>query len=254
MNNKCLCHTACNFFKNVFDKAKRNFLPVLILILILLAVITVYFGFQKEFENKDLFTCAAVLVSAAALLYNAHKIKQEDNEKSSKFYLENYIKVSSMILEKLFEKTPSRRRMNWHTASIIADKLIKLEGKITGQADKEVLKIYQRNMAHDIGLFFREQPAMYYTGIDANNHEQSLDDALKQPEIKATSDPIPKIPPSFFISKKSIKTILDIINPIFLEEVNYQYTNDEEFHNVVKFNYPNLAEYLEKLKEKGLDY
>ncbi len=192
------------------------------------------------------FTLAFVLITIATLTYQAHRNTLEDSKKNSKFYLKNYKQASEMILNRLNSDTPTRR-ISWVTASRMAHMLTKLEDKITEKADKEMLEIHQRNLAHDINAFFFDKPALYYTGRD---QAQSWDDAFQRAEIIALPGLIPKIPQLPYIPKETIMSILDITNPIWEKESGYKYTNQEEFKSIVKFNYPNVAEYFLELEKR----
>ncbi len=197
---------------------------------------------------EGICTLMLVLIALATLTYQAYRNNVDDNQKNSKFYLKNYKQTSEIILKHLRSDTPTRRT-SWISAASIADKLISLENKITCDADREILEIHQRNFAHDIHEFFFNKSAMYFTGKD---QAQSWGEAFKKPEIIASQGLISNIPLISYINKKTIKSILNITNPIWDKESGYKYSNEEQFKNVVNFNYPELGKYLEELDRRKL--
>lgn len=200
---------------------------------------------QGDIEGR--LTLALVLVTLSTLTYQAHRSRIEDAQKNSKFYLKNYKQTSEMILNRLNSDTPTRR-ISWVTASKMAHMLIKLEDKITEKADKEMLETHQRNLAHDINEFFLDKPAIYFAGRD---QAKPWDDAFPT-EIIGSSGSIPKCPQLLYIPEETIRSILDITNPIWEKEVGYKYCNKEEFESVMKLTYPCVFEYLSELKKRHL--
>jgi len=124
MSEKRLCYITCNFVNRVINKIKEYFLSFAMLISVIFCATAFFFAFQPKYKDRDLFTCAAVLISAIAIFYQADRNKKEDNKENSKFYLENYKQTADMILIRLNSDTPTRR-ISWITASEIAHKFRK---------------------------------------------------------------------------------------------------------------------------------
>lgn len=211
-------------------------------------VIGVFWICKSWSEAEVLFIASGSAFAAAALMYTAYCFQIDSKERSSKFNLENYMKASEMILRRLKSDLPTRRS-SWISAASMADKLLILVGKITEESDREFLDIYQRNFAHCINEFILEKPAIYFSG---NDKIQSWTEAFQRPEIIATPGLIPNIPLIPYINRNTIKSILNLTNDIWEKENGYKYTNEDEFHNVINFNYPKLGEYLLELKKRSL--
>src|SRR5262249_52495966 len=127
------------------------------------------------FIEKDLFTCAAVVLAAAAIAYQNNQQKLKIVQDNSKFYLEKYIDAAQMILERLDFDSPTRR-LAWYSAGSIAEKIKIFNGKITEQPDKDFLEIYRINFYHLIFELIKDKPVQYFYGVDkAKSFDEAFD-------------------------------------------------------------------------------
>lgn len=196
-------------------------------------------------DNFDSFTCSAAFFAASAITYQAYRNNISDAQSISRFYLEKYKETSASIVNYLKSDKPARR-VCWVTAAKITEMLVPLEEKISSHADKELLKIYKRYLAHDLYEFISTKSPMYFTGRD---NASSFDKALERPPIVATPGLIPKLKPLDHVAESSIKTLLNLMNLLWEDEAGYKYSTEEEYNNIVRLNYPKIAEYLLELKK-----
>lgn len=237
----------CKQFKCIKIKSLLRQIPfILTLLLALGGFVVLVQGVLFPVENFDSFTCSAAFFAASAITYQGYRNTVTDIQSTSRFYLEKYEETSKTVLKYLKSDKPSRR-VCWVTAAKITEMLIPLEQKITSLADRELLKIYQRNLAHDLYEFINTKSSMYFTGRETAS---SFDEALEKPEITTSSGLIPKFKPLEYVTESSIKSILDLMNILWGDEAGYQYTNVNEFNNVVRVNYPQVAEYLLELHKR----
>jgi hypothetical protein len=202
-------------------------------------------GLLWPMQNFDSFTCSAAFFAASAITYQGYRNNISDSQSTSRFYLEKYKETSETIVNYLKSDKPTRR-VCWVTAAKITEMLVPLEEKITSLADKELLKIYQRYLAHDLYEFISTKSPMYFTGRE---NTSSYELALERPKVIATPGLIPKPIHLDHVTESSIKTLLDLMNLLWEDEAGYKYSNEEEFNNVIRLNYPNVAEYLSELKK-----
>ena len=152
-------------------------------------------------------------IGTAALVYITYRNWRKDKKKEeSKFYLEKYILVAEMILERLQSDKPTRR-VAWVTAADLANKLEIFERKVTMPADLYFLEVYKRNYAHLIYDFLCHKMAVYFYGVD---EAIDLDDAASKCrpyDGKVVAGPVPKLV-SLDIDEGDIKSILRLFSRI----------------------------------------
>lgn len=217
----------------------------------ILGLIFLVFGVFDSSTIKDFFTASGSSFAASALMYAAWSCQNDSREKASKKYLETYIEIFGIILNRL-QSQLSSRRTSWNTASSLTDKILKIENKITNKSDMKVLEIYQRNLAHDVNEFLRSKSQLYFCGIDESSGYKTAREffnaqAQKDSVVVCNSGLIPKFNVLTYIDFRVIKSILDLTNSTWEKEVGYKYKNDDEFMNVVKMNYSELHIYLDAL-------
>lgn len=211
-------------------------------------LVMIFQGLFYPIKSLDSFTAGAAFFAAAAIAYQAHRNNVSDIQTTSRCYLEKYKETSEIIVNYLKSDKPTRR-VCWVTAAKVTEMLIGLERKISSPADKDLIKIYQRVLAHDLYEFISTKPAMYFTGRE---DASSLDEALKKPPIVAMAGLIPRPHDIDHVYKSSIKTILDLMNLLWEDEAGYKYSNEEEFNNVIRSQYAHIAEYFAELKKHNL--
>ncbi len=217
-----------------------RFLPLISTVFLSLSgIVAISQGLLFPMDNFDSFTCSAAFFAASAITYQAYRNNKNDILSTSRFYLDKYKETSVSIVDYLKSDKPARR-VCWVTAAKITEMLIPLEEKISTLADKELLKIYKRYLAHDLYEFISTKSPLYFTGRD---NASSFDKALVRPPIVATPGLIPKVKPLDYVAESSIKTLLNLMNLLWEDEASYKYSNEEEYNNIIRLNYPNIAEH-----------
>lgn len=235
----------CCLFSVWWKNAERMF-GIVTCYIILLAFASLLAGFWSH----DFFTCASALIAAAAISYQSHQISLSKKRDEPKFYLEKYMQASDMVLRRLRAGSPTKRAA-WISAASIADKMNLLKAKVTEQADKEFLEIYQRDFVHLLHEFILDKSAKYFYGV--SSEARDLNDAFDKSgfgKFSVSSGPMPNIPKMTWVEESSIRRVLELSKEAWREEGNYIWNGDEEFLSVIKINYPELFVYLNHLKNK----
>jgi len=236
----CFKITSC--IKGLWSWLKKNLkaMGCMTWFLIGLSAVITIIGF---FIEKDLFTCAAVVLAAAAIAYQNNQQKLKIVQDNSKFYLEKYIDAAQMILERLDFDSPTRR-LAWYSAGSIAEKIKIFNGKITEQPDKDFLEIYRINFYHLIFELIKDKPVQYFYGVDKAKSFDEAFDGCGYGKFSCDYGLRPHFPELTFIDKESIKRIIDIFNGIWKEVPEWTYISNIEFMNFLKFPFPNIWDYL----------
>lgn len=207
----------------------------------------IYVPYLALFKDADFFTFSAVLVAAITVLYQSYKSTQEKSIDDSKFYLDKYIQGCELVLNRLNADTPSRR-IAWVSAASIAKKVKNLEKKIIEQPDIDFLEIYQRNFAHLIIEFIKQKQAKYYYGSDDS---RDMDEAYQESynnQFNTSAGLVPRIKGPSYIDEQIILEVISIIEPIWMKESDIKWKNKDEFLNVIKFNLPEVYDYIVHLR------
>lgn len=227
---------------NKINQLFKNFVIPFILGIILGA-----FLFQLDYPEFKEWNWGFI-IAFFALSFTVYTYHKNNKRQNSQLYLQRFLDSLKIILELLSSDKPTRRAA-WISAQKIAERLKILKREITEISDRKFLDIYLRKFAHDLNLYFTK-PWRYFYNV---GNVENLEEAYKicgHGKAVLSSGPIPKFPEITFIDELSIRSIFDLIKDTWEKESGYGYKNDEEFLNVIAFNYSELGAYIKHIRGK----